>query len=67
VLKALGLRAGAFAAPFLLDRVRWRVGPARLASLCPECEWRELGYCAEGLAGKQESHEPAEKKAMREE
>lgn len=49
VLERVGISPGEFVAGELFRRVRERIGPEDISRLCPECQWRGLGYCEEGL------------------
>jgi len=50
VIGKLGLQVGAeVPARELWARVRRSVAPQDLHALCTDCEWLELGHCADGL------------------
>jgi len=58
VLRAIGAVPGArLTAGTIYHRVGLAISPERMRRICAGCEWRELGYCAEGLAAlREESH-----------
>ena len=50
VIDKLGLQVGAeVPARELWARVRRSIAPRDLRAVCTDCEWLELGHCAEGL------------------
>ncbi len=50
VLRRLGFEVGAqITAGKVWTRIRERLTVKDVAEICPDCEWLELGYCAEGL------------------
>ena len=52
VLRRLGLETGTqISAGTIWTRVKEKLTPEDLVLICQGCEWLELGYCAEGLAG----------------
>ena len=50
VLRRIGFKVGAqILAGKVWTRIRERLTVKDVAEICPDCEWLELGYCAEGL------------------
>ncbi len=51
VLQRLGFEIGAqMPAGNAWARVKEKIAPEDIVEICSDCEWLELGYCAEGLA-----------------
>ncbi len=50
VLQKLGLETGSqISASNVWLRIKEKITPKNIAEICRDCEWLELGYCAEGL------------------
>ncbi len=50
VLRRLGFTPGAeISVGSVWQRIKERLTPGDIAKLCWRCQWRSLGYCAEGL------------------
>lgn len=52
VMAKLGLAVGE-TGPWsqLIDGIRQKIEPAELSSVCHDCSWIDLGFCAKGITG----------------